>query len=138
MCGRYAQVLRPSQVRYLLREEDLPIDYASPDEGEGTPRQSYNFAPGYNGVVCRAVQGPHDEAHIQSETNTIPGSLGRQEQSSSTAYKLESMKWGLIPFWTKRDPGYSQIMRTMNCRDDSLSQVGVCLVTSLLKTSSRK
>lgn len=34
------------------------------------------------------------------------------------------MKWGLIPFWTKRDPGYSQIMRTMNCRDDSLSQVG--------------
>lgn len=30
------------------------------------------------------------------------------------------MKWGLIPFWTKRSPDYSSMLRTINCRDDSL------------------
>lgn len=30
------------------------------------------------------------------------------------------MKWGLIPFWTKRSPDYGSMMRTINCRDDSL------------------
>lgn len=35
-------------------------------------------------------------------------------------YKLQSMKWGLVPFWTKRQPDYGSLMRTINCRDDSL------------------
>jgi putative SOS response-associated peptidase YedK len=30
------------------------------------------------------------------------------------------MKWGLIPFWTKRNPDYGSMMKTINCRDDSL------------------
>ncbi len=30
------------------------------------------------------------------------------------------MKWGLIPFWTKRAPDYGSMLRTINCRDDSL------------------
>jgi putative SOS response-associated peptidase YedK len=32
------------------------------------------------------------------------------------------MKWGLIPFWTKRNPDYGSMMKTINCRDDSLIQ----------------
>ena len=27
---------------------------------------------------------------------------------------------GLIPFWTKRNPDYGSMMKTINCRDDSL------------------
>src|SRR5437762_14141205 len=27
---------------------------------------------------------------------------------------------GLIPFWTKRNPDYASMLRTINCRDDSL------------------
>jgi putative SOS response-associated peptidase YedK len=34
------------------------------------------------------------------------------------------MKWGLVPFWTKRNPDYSSVMKTINCRDDSLAQNG--------------
>ncbi|KAJ2970204.1 hypothetical protein NUW58_g9766 [Xylaria curta] len=34
------------------------------------------------------------------------------------------MKWGLVPFWTKRNPGYASVMKTINCRDDSLAQGG--------------
>jgi putative SOS response-associated peptidase YedK len=29
-------------------------------------------------------------------------------------------RWGLIPFWTKREPDFATITRTINCRDDSL------------------
>lgn len=35
-------------------------------------------------------------------------------------YELKAMKWGLIPFWTKRSPDYGSMLRTINCRDDSL------------------
>lgn len=27
---------------------------------------------------------------------------------------------GLIPFWTKRNPDYGSMLKTINCRDDSL------------------
>lgn len=27
---------------------------------------------------------------------------------------------GLVPFWTKRSPDYGSMMKTINCRDDSL------------------
>jgi putative SOS response-associated peptidase YedK len=56
--------------------------------------------------------------------------------TQQTRYKLQSMKWGmldsppvtfyitnnlgLIPFWTKRNPDYGSLLRTINCRDDSL------------------
>lgn len=39
-------------------------------------------------------------------------------------YTLSAMKWGLIPFWTKRSPDYASMLRTINCRDDSLAQKG--------------
>jgi putative SOS response-associated peptidase YedK len=34
------------------------------------------------------------------------------------------MKWGLIPFWTKRNPDYATVLKTINCRDDSLATPG--------------
>ncbi|KAL1836594.1 hypothetical protein VTK73DRAFT_5015 [Phialemonium thermophilum] len=77
MCGRYALALRPSQVRRMLEDDGLPVYDAPPDgyesdEASGggggeednthharraagpAPRQSYNFAPGYFGIVYRA------------------------------------------------------------------------------------
>jgi putative SOS response-associated peptidase YedK len=48
----------------------------------------------------------------------------QSESDQEVRYKLQSMKWGLIPFWTKRNPDYASVMRTINCRDDSLSSPG--------------
>ena len=143
MCGRlfigfsrcstlffYAQanrVKRPSQVRAYLENEHMPVYEAPADDAEGGPRQSYNFAPGYHGIVYRADtpdwgagprqrkkgdQEPEEEAatEVQEEDDTV----------GEVRYKLQSMKWGLIPFWTKRNPDYGSMMRTINCRDDSL------------------
>jgi hypothetical protein len=38
---------------------------------------------------------------------------------SSGLFRVHS-RWGLIPFWTKRAPDFPSVMRTINCRDDSL------------------
>ncbi|KAI0502846.1 hypothetical protein F5B22DRAFT_631775 [Xylaria bambusicola] len=162
MCGRYALALWPSQIRRMLEDDNMPV-YEAPDDpddgndenaGEDSgeprgsgyysgPRQSYNFAPGYRGVVYRAdvpdrgagPQSRHDGQDTDNEPLSSP-SKGAKKQSSDTDeqltavenndlhYKLQTMKWGLIPFWTKRNPGYGSMMKTINCRDDSLAQSG--------------
>ncbi|KAK2865195.1 hypothetical protein FQN49_003812 [Arthroderma sp. PD_2] len=43
-----------------------------------------------------------------------------KEEAQGTKYKIQAMKWGLIPFWTKMSPDYGSLMKTINCRDDSL------------------
>ncbi|RSL70839.1 hypothetical protein CEP54_001536 [Fusarium duplospermum] len=129
MCGRYALALRPSQIRRMLEEDGLDIDDAPEDEGDGTPRNSYNFAPGYHGIVYRAntpdggaghqARGNEKQQHV--ETNDLTEQAASSEQ---VKYKLQSMKWGLIPSWTKRNPDYGSMLKTINCRDDSLSSPG--------------
>lgn len=108
----------------MLQEEDMPVADMPQDEGSAAPRQSYNFAPGYHGIVYRAQTpdwgaGPARHAPI--------GGSGHGEgniQASSVEFKLQSMKWGLVPSWTKRNPEYGNLMKTINCRDDSLSTAG--------------
>ncbi|KAI0096135.1 hypothetical protein GGR51DRAFT_544162 [Nemania sp. FL0031] len=113
-----------------------------------SPRQSYNLPPGSYGVVYRADvpdwgAGPRSKRSGQtsedtdadhepppsSDINIEKQSKEIDEQHTSTnkgdvRYKLQAMKWGLIPFWTKRNPGYGSMMKTINCRDDSLAQSG--------------
>ncbi|KAG4426517.1 hypothetical protein IFR04_000399 [Cadophora malorum] len=137
MCGRYALALRPQQVRAYLEDADMPVYDAPADDDDHAPRQSYNFAPGYYGLVYRADVPDHGagprqhkkgEGEIESteEDATANAESTQHEAPSSSAaqkeirYKLQSMKWGLIPFWTKRNPDYGSMMKTINCRDDSL------------------
>jgi putative SOS response-associated peptidase YedK len=53
MCGRYALSLRPSQARQRLNDQNMPVDDAPDDDNERI-RQTYNFAPGYHGLIYRA------------------------------------------------------------------------------------
>ncbi|KAI0855259.1 hypothetical protein F4860DRAFT_497014 [Xylaria cubensis] len=171
MCGRYALALRPSQIMRMLRDDNMPVYEAPDDPDDGSdednednegdegdeggsnggeeeeysgPRQSYNFAPSYRGVVYRADvpdwgAGPRsgrnegsssdadDAPSYSPDTNMKEQHKETDEQHTSTSsvhYKLQTMKWGLVPFWTKRNPGYGSMMKTINCRDDSLVQGG--------------
>ncbi|KAI4765619.1 DUF159 domain protein [Aureobasidium sp. EXF-3400] len=121
MCGRYALSLRPSAVRRRLQDEDMPVD--DPDDlNDDASRQTYNFAPGNHGLVYRADvpdSGAGTQPEDKDKTATVDGAA-----TTETRYKLQSMKWGLIPFWTKRSPDYANMMRTINCRDDSLATSG--------------
>jgi putative SOS response-associated peptidase YedK len=113
------------------------------DEGDGAPRQSYNFAPGYHGVVYRADTpdwgaGPRRERKAARAMDTddaedvvdqAPGddvnvAASGGVKDGEVKYRLQSMKWGLVPFWTKRNPDYASVLKTINCRDDSLSTPG--------------
>lgn len=117
----------------------MPVFDAPEDDADDASRQSYNFCPGYHGLVYRAETRQVDGHGIEEEARTDNGDadggayLGaveateEREQVASgsspvTSYKLQSMKWGLIPFWTKRNPDYASIITTINCRDDSLVQ----------------
>ncbi len=157
----------------------MPVWEAPDDEGEDAPRQSYNFAPGYHGVVYRADtpdwgagprHGEEDRASSQgggedARQPAVAASTAEEEEAQPTAtspteedaqqpttasptegdeearqptaasttaddggapvrFKLQSMKWGLVPFWTKRNPDYGTLLRTINCRDDSLARPG--------------
>lgn len=124
----------------------MPVDYSVDDHGPDAPRQSYNFAPGYHGVVYRADTpdwgaGPlshadhadhadhgkndaDDAAAAATTTTTEQQDEPESSASHQVKYRLQSMKWGLVPFWTKRSPDYQTLMRTINCRDDSLSTPG--------------
>ncbi|KXS95810.1 hypothetical protein AC578_6265 [Pseudocercospora eumusae] len=133
MCGRYVLHMRPSEVRRHLADQNMPVDDA-PDDDNQQLRQSYNFAPGYHGLIYRAQTGDRgageNEARDGQDADGKP-SPNKVKLSSTpqavdgratqgTRYKLQAAKWGLVPFWTKRPPDYGSQMRTINCRDDSL------------------
>ncbi|KAI1502839.1 DUF159-domain-containing protein [Biscogniauxia marginata] len=143
---------------------EAPPDYNDDDNGgdggggdgnsggrpSSAPRQSYNFAPGYHGIVYRADvpdwgagprgRGRHKGKGVADNEggDGDDGNAGREEEEeendtadeaqaqtqNQVRYKLQSMKWGLVPFWTKRNPDYGSVMKTINCRDDSLAQGG--------------
>ena len=108
---------------------EAPDDPPEDEDGEEAyrqqqgPRQSYNFAPGYHGLVYRA-DTPYWGAGPSKKDGELEGQGDVEEQTEphDVRYKLQSMKWGLVPSWTKRSPDYGSLMKTINCRDDSLSQ----------------
>lgn len=117
----------------------MQVDNAPEDD---QARETYNFPPGAYGLVYRAEvpdSGLRDEdeapagASEQSDAQAAvqQDRAGRDETPQNEQldeqahkpgfhYEIKVMKWGLIPFWTKRSPDYGSMMRTINCRDDSL------------------
>lgn len=116
-------------MRQQLQDRGMQVDEAPEDD---QVRETYNFAPGSFGAVYRAEIPEPRAPDARQEATEKPGpeqasSPGQHDESLSkpttrthTKYKIQSMKWGLIPFWTKRSPDYGSLMRTINCRDDSL------------------
>ncbi|KAI8942792.1 hypothetical protein NX059_000835 [Plenodomus lindquistii] len=117
MCGRYALALRPSEVRHQLEEANMPVEETPEDDAV---RQSYNFAPGYHGLVYRADGADFGGGEHHDTKDASEADVKREGATENTKYKLQSMQWGLVPFWTKRNPDYGSKMKTINCRDDSL------------------
>jgi hypothetical protein len=74
-------------VRQQFQDSHMPVDEA-PDDDQ--VRQSYNFAPGYHGLVYRADGSDHGGP--REEQNQTEGNL---DTDSEPRYKLQSMQWGM-------------------------------------------
>ncbi|OAL75085.1 hypothetical protein A7D00_0683 [Trichophyton violaceum] len=121
MCGRYAMGIRLAFIRHQLQERGQQIDEIANDD---EVRETYNFAPGNYGAVLRADTPDHGGVSHEAAEGEAPEEQQDAEQAEGeekgVKYKIQAMKWGLIPFWTKRSPDYGSLMKTINCRDDSL------------------
>ena len=100
---------RAAFVRHQLQENDMPV-YEAPEDDE--TRETFNFAPGYHGLVYRADVPDYGAGNRRPDTSdapedTVEGDRGHQdeptdkervdaanESSGITKYKLQAMKWG--------------------------------------------
>ncbi len=88
-------------MRAYLESEGMLVDEAPDDEGDQAPRQSYNFAPGYYGIVYRADTpdwgaGPRHRKNGAEEPEEEPEAADAAQVDDKIRYKLQSMKWGKI------------------------------------------
>lgn len=67
----------------------MPVEEAPNDDDV---RQSYNFAPGYHGLVYRA-DGPDYGGEHEVKDEADP-SIKTEGATNDTKYKLQSMQWG--------------------------------------------
>ncbi|KEF54356.1 uncharacterized protein A1O9_09522 [Exophiala aquamarina CBS 119918] len=139
---------RAAFVRYQLQQQGLPVDDApADDEARETynfPPGAYGLVyradvpdhgardhqsdpPGQSDEQTRDPEA--DAEPEESAARLAADNVSSNDQSNTTSedkpndrykYQIKVMKWGLIPFWTKRSPDYSSMLRTINCRDDSL------------------
>jgi hypothetical protein len=72
-------------VQQQLEQSQMPVEETPNDDDV---RQSYNFAPGYHGLVYRA-DGPEHGGEDQEVETRKEGATG------DTKYKLQSMQWGM-------------------------------------------
>ena len=85
-------------MRHQLQNDNMPVDEAPEDDDV---RETYNFAPGYYGLVYRADlpdygagPRPHDRGEGQDGNDDIAEKSPATEGSEETRYKLQAMKWG--------------------------------------------
>jgi hypothetical protein len=98
-CSLTISPKRPSLIRAYLEGEDMPVYDAPEDEDDHGPRQSFNFAPGYNGIVYRADTpdwgaGPRTHKNGDSEAEQEEIEPVEKTESQEIRYKLQTMKWG--------------------------------------------
>jgi hypothetical protein len=75
-------------VRQQLEQAQMPVADAPDDD---SVRQSYNFAPGYHGLVYRADGPEHGGQHVDEKEE-----VDRKGATGDTQYKLSSMQWGMF------------------------------------------
>ncbi|TFK69809.1 DUF159-domain-containing protein [Pluteus cervinus] len=100
MCGRFALRLDRNAIRQNVDVDDWV------DQDHFVPR--YNIAPRTNAPVMRRRNGG-------------PSSSGSSSDTSDSALVLHTMKWGLVPNWSKFE---DKTLSTTNARSENLVEGG--------------
>jgi putative SOS response-associated peptidase YedK len=112
----------------MLQDDGVQIEDAVLNGSSEAHHQTYNFAPGNNGVICRANTLPsgaevEGKYHSASENKSLrEGASSLEDRDEVIKYFLQSMKWGILPSWSKQNNNPNR--GVINCRDDSLRTTG--------------
>ncbi|RIB04214.1 hypothetical protein C2G38_2254495 [Gigaspora rosea] len=109
MCGRTLLPLAPDVIQQTLESSNLNCTKWVDKEKY---KSSYNVAPTYYEPVVRT-------------------------ESESNEQIIHSMKWGLVPSWTKDKSKSPTSTQSINCRDDSLYEISGKPMFKSLKNKSR-
>lgn len=90
-CFLLTCIQRPSEVRQQLEQSQMPVEEAPEDDDV---RQSYNFAPGYHGLVYRARGPEHSGQQQDKEEENVD--VNKEGATGDTTYRLQSMQWGTL------------------------------------------
>ncbi|KAK1225968.1 hypothetical protein PQX77_011036 [Marasmius sp. AFHP31] len=113
MCGRFALHLQRQEVRDRAGY-DLDVGEWI-DEDQFVPR--YNIAPRTNAPVIRRRRDGFD-----GDEGSSGGSASEDTNNSGTSpYVMQSMKWGLVPHWSKHE---DKTLSTTNARSENLVEGG--------------
>ena len=91
---------RATWVRNHLQHHRMPVDEAPEDD---EVRETYNFAPGYHGLVYRADVPDYGAGHRERQNTEAtedhdasdgPSQATADEGDKEIRYKLQAMKWG--------------------------------------------
>ncbi|KAI4294292.1 DUF159-domain-containing protein [Schizophyllum commune Loenen D] len=123
MCGRFAFARSRTQIRQNVTE-DLGHDVDEwVDEDNFYPR--YNVAPRtYSPVLRSRDSSPSSSSSGESEAGDAATAAGTSQpttQSNEPHFILQSMRWGVVPHWSKED---TYQMNTINARAENLLEGG--------------
>ncbi|KAK1253152.1 hypothetical protein MKX08_004339, partial [Trichoderma sp. CBMAI-0020] len=112
----------------MLQDDGVETEDAALIGSSEVHHQTYNFAPGNNGVVCRADASPSGvevkgKSHFASDNKSPKeGASSPEGRDEVSKYILQSMTWGILPSWSKQNDAPNR--GVINCRDDSLRTTG--------------
>ncbi|KAJ3928334.1 MAG: hypothetical protein NXY57DRAFT_925067 [Lentinula lateritia] len=107
MCGRFSLRLEPQVIRHELDRYNLPVNEWI-DQDQFVPR--YNIAPRSLAPVIRH-SSPKNSARLGTESL----------EDSSHQLVMQTMKWGLVPHWSKYE---DKSLNTINARSENLVSGG--------------
>lgn len=113
MCGRFANAQSIPQYRAAVREQ-LPEHRdptPAPDADEYTP--SHNVAPQTRCPVVRRELSWERDRRLKTLENPT-------EEDRKFQMIIQTMRWGLIPRFQKKQPSYAEAYKTINARDDTI------------------
>ncbi|CDK28971.1 unnamed protein product [Kuraishia capsulata CBS 1993] len=111
MCGRYAMAVDPNDLPQYFGEQNLAVDEMH-DSEMAQPR--FNIGPAqyapvyYSHSNCQRRNDSPDNKFVEDEAD-----------GDASTRVIRYMKWGMIPFWTKRISDYSPF-KTFNAKAESI------------------
>ncbi|KAF5376113.1 hypothetical protein D9615_007773 [Tricholomella constricta] len=118
MCGRFALRLARNEIRQVPGHDEVNVDDWI-DEDEFIPR--YNIAPRTYAPVLRRRDVGDRPSDSPAQASSSAGPSQSQGHHAGAHYVLHSMKWGLVPHWSKFE---DKTLNTTNARSENLVEGG--------------